>query len=193
MKLAVTLAVVAATGCATAPEDTATTATTDQSAIVLPAGLPQVDTTCQWTVDTTCYGQRNDANNIWPAGMGITRTFVLTRSGPTRLDGKQQTYLAFVVWNHSVVGRIFRLDLGSTAAVNFNNAAASVYYVRSFGPDLTAGQQGSTYGSPGSPPHPNVNDPIVFDSGYLSAVVNSATMLDRVTTDFLATKSAAID
>jgi hypothetical protein len=195
MKLAVTLAVVAATGCATAPEDTATTATatTDQSASIVPTGLPSVTTTCQWTVDSTCYGQRNDANNIWPTGMGITSISVLERSGPTRLDGKQQTYLAFVVWNHSVVGRIFRLDLGSTDAVNFNNTAAAVYYVRSFGPDLTAGQQGSTYGSPGSPPHPNVNDPIVFDAGYLSSVVNSATILDRVTADFLATKSIAID
>jgi hypothetical protein len=190
MKLAVTLAVVAATGCAAAPEDTATTATTDQSAIVLPAGLPQVNTTCQWTVDSTCYGQHNDANNIWPTGMGITSTSVLVRSGPTRLAGKQQTYLAFVVWNHSVVGRIFRLDLGSTAAVNFNNAAASVYYVRSFGPDLTAGQQGSVYGSPTPPPHPNVDNAIVFDAPYLGAVVNTASIIDRATIDFLATKSA---
>src|SRR4051794_6267604 len=124
MKLAVTLAVVAATGCAAAPEDTGTTATTDptdQSSIILPAGLPRVNTTCQWSVDSICYGQRNDANNIWPAGMGITSTFVMVRSGPTRLDGKQQTYLAFVVWNNAVVGRIFRLDLGSSDAVNFNN------------------------------------------------------------------------
>jgi hypothetical protein len=192
MKLAVTLAVVAATGCATAPEDAAITgaATADQSATILPAGLPRVNTTCQWSVDTTCYGQRNDANNIWPTGMGITSTSVLVRSGPTRLDGKQQTYLAFVVWNNSVVGRIFRLDLGSTDAVNFNNTLAAVYYVRTFGPDLRAGQQGSTYGSPTPPPHPNVNDPLVFDAPYLGAVVNNASIIDRATTDFLATKSA---
>lgn len=192
MKLAVTLAVVAVTGCATAPEDTASTdtATTGQSATILPLGLPRVDTTCQWTVDTTCYGQRNDANNIWPTGMGITRTSVLTRSGPTRLDGKQQTYLAFVVWNNSVVGRIFRLDVGSSDAVNFNSTLQNVFYVRTFGPDLGASQGGSTYSGPTPPPHPNVNDPIVFDSPYLGTVVNSATMLDRVTTDFLATKSA---
>jgi hypothetical protein len=190
MKLAATLAVVAATGCAAAPEDTATTATADQSAIVLPAGLPRVNTTCQWTVDSTCYGQRNDANNIWPTGMGITSTFVMVRSGPTRLDGKQPTYLAFVVWNHSVVGRIFRLDLGTPDAVHFNNTAAAVYYVRSFGPDLGAGQGGSTYTNPGSPPHPNVNDPLVFDAPYLAAVVNTASIFDRATADFLATKSA---
>lgn len=192
MKLVVTLAALAATGCATAPEDTAATgtATTDQSSILLPAGLPRVTTTCQWTVDSTCYGQRNDANNIWPSGMGITSAYVLTRSGPTRLDGKQQTYLAFVVWNHAVVGRIFRLDLGTSDAVNFNNTLAAVLYVKTFGPDLGAGQGGSTYGSPSPPPHPNVNDPIVFDTGYLNSVVNSATILDRVTTDFLATKSA---
>src|SRR3954464_5131462 len=127
MKLAVTLAALAATGCATAPEGTAPpdTAPTDQSSIILPAGLPRVNTTCQWSVDSICYGQRNDANNIWPAGMGITRTFVMVRSGPTRLDGKQQTYLAFVVWNNAVVGRIFRLDLGSSDAVNFNNTLAA--------------------------------------------------------------------
>jgi hypothetical protein len=190
MKLAVTLAVVAATGCATAPEDTATTATAEQSSVILPAGLPQVNTTCRWSVDTTCYGQRNDANNIWPTGMGITSTFVLTRSGPTRLDGKQQTYLAFVVWNTAVVGRIFQLDLGTPDAVSFNNTLQNVFYVRTFGPDLRAGQGGSTYGSPTPPPHPNVNDPIVFDPGYLGTVVNSAAMLDRVTTDFLMARSA---
>lgn len=191
MKLAVTLAVLAATGCATAPEEPTATAAADQSSIVLlPAGLPRVNTTCRWTVESTCYGQRNDANNIWPSGMGITRTFVLTRSGPTRLDGKQQTYLAFVVWNDSVVGRIFQLDLGSPDAVNFNNTLQAVFYVKTFGPDLGAGQGGSTYGSPSPPPHPNVNDPIVFEPTYLNSVVNSAAMLDRVTTDFLATKSA---
>jgi hypothetical protein len=196
MKLAVTLAVLAATGCSTVLEDAATTdtATADQSAIVLvPAGLPRVNTSCQWSVDTTCYGQRNDGNNIWPSGMGINRVFVLTRSGPTRLEGKQQTYLAFVVWNDAVVGRIFRLDLGSSDAVNFNNTLSNTFYVKTFGPDLGAGSAGSTYGSPGTPPHPNVNDPIVFDTGYLGSVVNSAAMLDRVTTDFLATRSLAID
>jgi len=101
MKFAVTLAVLAITGCTTAIDQD--TSTTDQAATVS-IELPHTDTTCQWSVDTICYGQRNDGNNLWPTGIGITSAYVLTRRGPTRLSGRQPTYLAFVVWNDSVIG-----------------------------------------------------------------------------------------
>lgn len=191
MKFAVTLAVLAVTGCAAAPDPG--TSTADQAAVVS-TGLVSVNTTCQWAVDQTCYGQLNNGNNIWPTGMGITSAFVLTRSGPTRLSGRQQTFLAFVVWNDSVIGRIFRIDVGTSNATNFNSVLANTFATQTFNlPDTTAGQGGATAGSPSPPPHPNVEGPIVFDSTYLGTVASDAATLNRVTTDFLATKSAAID
>jgi hypothetical protein len=193
MKLAVTLAVLAVTvtGCATVADPE--TSTTDQAAVA-PKGLPQTDTTCQWVVDKTCYGLNNDGNNLWPTGMGITSAYVMTRSGPTRLSGRQQTFLAFVVWNDSVIGRIFRLDVGSSDAVNFNSVVANTFAARTFNLfDTSAGSTGTTAGGPSPPPHPNVEGPIVFDSTYLGAVTQQAAVIDRATGDFLAIKSAAID
>ncbi|HEX8113066.1 MAG TPA: hypothetical protein VF516_35290 [Kofleriaceae bacterium] len=187
MKLAVTLAILTVTGCATAIDQD--TSTTDQAAIV-PTGLPSTSTTCQWVVDKTCYGQLNDGNNLWPTGIGITSMFVMTRSGPTRLSGRQQTYLAFVVWNNSVVGRIFRLDVGSSDAANFTAVLGNIVAGRTLNLfDTTAGQGGATVGSPSPPPHPNVEGPITFDSTYLGTVANDAASMNRATLDFLATKS----
>lgn len=192
MKIAVALAVLAVTGCATADQD-ATTAAADQAAAV-PTALPSTSTTCQWQVDQTCYGQLNDGNNLWPTGIGITSAFVLTRSGPTRLSGRQPTFLAFVVWNDSVIGRIFRIDVGTSNAVNFNSVSANTFAARTFNlPDTQEGSTGSTFGSPTPPPHPNVEGPITFDSTYLGAVTSNAAIIHRATLDFLATKAAAID
>jgi hypothetical protein len=191
MKLAVVFAVLAITGCAGAIDQD--TSTADQAAVV-PAGLPSTTSTCQWQVDQMCYGQLNDGNNLWPTGIGITSAFVLTRSGPTRLSGRQATFLAFVVWNDSVVGRIFRVDVGSSNATNFNSVVANTFAGRTTSlPDTTEGQGGATSGGPSPPPHPNVEGPITFDSTYLGAVTSSSAIIHRATLDFLATKSAAID
>jgi hypothetical protein len=194
MKLAVAFAVLAITGCATAIDQD--TSTTDQAATVL-IDLPRTNTTCQWSVDTTCYGQRNDGNNLWPTGIGITSAYVLTRRGPTRLFGRQPTYLAFVVWNDSVVGRIFRIDVGTSNAANFNSVYANTFAARTSGtsgiPDPSEGAAGAVTGGPTPTPGPNVEPPIVFESSYLDAVVNSAAIIHRTTSEFLATKSLAID
>src|SRR3954464_12919822 len=165
MKLAATLAVLAATGCATAVDSESATA--DQ-ATVLPTGLPSTSTTCQWLVDRNCYGQLNDGNNLWPTGMGITSAFVLTRSGPTRLAGKQPKHLACVVWNDAVVGRIFRVDVGTRDGANFLAVANATFANRTLAtvetglPDPSAGSSGSIGGGGPPPPHPNVDDLIVF-------------------------------
>lgn len=188
MRSAATLLVLVLASCAS-PTDPDTTAT-GQAATT----LPQVNTSCQWIAGKTCYGQPNDASNIWPTGIGITSVQVLTRSGPTRLDGRQQTFLAFVVWNDQVVGRIFRLDVGSSDAVNWNNLSANTFAARTFGlPDTRAGAAGATSGSPSPPPHPNVEGPITFESTYLDAVTTSAASVDAATKAFLATASSAID
>ncbi|HEX3761944.1 MAG TPA: hypothetical protein VHW23_24760 [Kofleriaceae bacterium] len=196
MKLAVTLAVLAFAGCATAvdPEPSATSST-DQASVV-PTGLPSTNTTCQWQIDESCYGQLNNANNLWPPGIGITSAFVMTRSGPPHLVGRVQTptFLAFVVWNDSVIGRIFRIDVGSTDNANFDAVVANTFVVRTFNlPDTSAGSSGATSGGPSPPPHPNVDGSIVFDPGYLSSVAGNAAIVRRATADFLATRSAAID
>jgi hypothetical protein len=194
MKLAVAFAVLAITGCATAIDPD--TSTTDQAGVVS-TGLPQTSTTCQWSVDTTCYGQRNDGNNLWPTGVGITSAYVLTRRGPTRLSGRQPTYLAFVVWNDAVVGRIFRIDVGTSNAANFNSVLENTFAARTSGAsdilNPSEGAAGAVTGGPTPTPGPNVEPPIVFESSYLDAVINSAALIHRTTSEFLATKSIAID
>jgi hypothetical protein len=96
-----------------------------------------------------------------------------------------------VVWNDSVIGRIFRLDAGSSDAVNFNSVVANTLAGRTFNlPDTSAGSTGSTSGGPVPPPHPNVEGPITFDSPYLGAVANDAAIINRTTGEFLATRSA---
>lgn len=190
MKLAVTLAVLAFAGCATAVDPDTSTADQASTAPILQG----TSTTCPWIVDKTCYGLNNDANNIWPTGAGITSAYVMVRSGPTQASGRQQTWLAFVVWNDSVVGRIFRLAAGTTDAVNFNSLVSNTLAARTFNlPDTSEGSSGATSGGPSPPPHPNVDGNIVFDPDYLSAVAGDAAVIRRATANFLATKSAAID
>jgi hypothetical protein len=191
MKSAATLALLVLAGCTIAAEPD--TASTDQAAIV-PTGLTQVTTSCQWVAGKTCYDLTNDGNNIWPTGMGITSAYVMVRSGPTRVSGRLQTFLAFVVWNNSVVGRIFRLDVGSSDAVNFNTVVANTFAARTFNLiDTQAGSAGATSGSPSPPPHPNVEGPLTFDPAYLGAVTRHATAINDATSAFLSEKAVGID
>lgn len=192
MKLVVTLVVLAVTGCATAVDSESST--TDQ-ATVLPAGLPSTTTSCLWQIDHSCYGQLNDGNNLWPTGMGITSAYVLTRSGPTRLRGTQPTFLAFVVWNDAVVGRIFQVDVGTRDAANFLTVSAATFANRTASsteglPDPTWGSTGSTGGGGPPLPHPNVEGPLVFDGFYLGTVVNAAATIHKATADFMGAKTA---
>jgi hypothetical protein len=195
MKAVATLVVLVIASCATATEPE--TAATDQAATVdelITSVLPQVNTSCQWVPGKTCYGMTNDGNNIWPLNMGITRVQVLTRSGPDRLAHKQATFLAFVVWNNAVVGRIFRIDAGTSAAANWNATLGNILAGRTFSLfDTQAGSTGSTAGGPGPVPHPNVDEAIVFDAPYLDAVKRYGTAIDDATTGFLATRAAGVD
>lgn len=192
MKFAVALAVLAVTGCATAVDSESSTA--DQ-ATVLPAGLPTTTTSCLWQIDHTCYGQLNDGNNLWPPEMGINSAYVLMRSGPTRLSGRQPTFLAFVVWNDAVVGRIFQLDTGTRDAANFLTVSAATFASRTQAvgtsglPDPNAGSTGSTGGGGPPLPHPNVEGPLTFDPIYLGGVVNTAATIHKATADFMGAKT----
>ena len=191
MKSAATLVFLVLAGCATAADQS--TSSTDQAAIV-PTGLVQVNTSCQWVAGKTCYGQANDGNNIWPTGMGITSVYVMLRSGPTRLSGRQPTFLALVVWNNEVVGRIFRIDVGGSDAVSWNNTAGNTFAARTFSLiDTQAGSAGATSGSPSPPPHPNVEGPLTFDTNYLGAVTKHATAINDATSAFLSEKAIGLD
>jgi hypothetical protein len=191
MKAVATLLVLVLASCAMGSEPD--TATTQDNATVIRV-LPQVDTSCQWVAGRSCYGQPNDGNNIWPAGMGITTLQVLVRGGPTRFDGKQPTFLAFVVWNSTAVGRIFRIDLGTDDEADWHARLDGIVAGRTISLfDSEAGSQGSTVGSPTPPPHPNVIGPITFDSSYLDVVRRTAGVIDDATHAFLGTEAKGID
>lgn len=156
--------------------------------------LPQVTTSCQWTARGTCYGQVNDGNNIWPAGMGITSVQILLRAGPDRLDHKQQTFLAFVVWNATAVGRIFRIDLGTADEADWRVTLGNIVAGRTLNIfDSQVSSAGSTVGGPGPIPHPNIDDILVFPSTYLDVVRRQATIINDATTTFLSTRAVGID
>jgi hypothetical protein len=192
MKTAATLLTLVLASCAmdSAPE----TATTEDHATIVPAGLPQVDTSCQWIPTRNCYGMPNDGNNIWPANMGITRVQVLVRSGPDRLEHTRRTFLAFVVWNQSVVGRIFRIDTDTPDADDWRAKLGDIEASRSISNlNADAGSSGNPVASPNPPPHPNVVGPITFDSTYLDTVRRYANVIDNATDGFLGLKAGAID
>ena len=190
MKAAVTLVILITASCASGTDPD--TSATEEASILL-TGLPQVNTSCQWIPGKTCYGLANDGNNIWPTGMGITSVQVLTRSGPDRLDRTQQTFLAFVVWNRSYVGRIFRVDVGSDGA-NWRDVLSDVTAVRTFNNlDFNTGSTGTASGGPVSPPHPNVDGQLIFDQPYLDVVRREAGVIDAASREFLATRAAGVD
>jgi hypothetical protein len=192
MKAAATLLALILASCAidTAPD----TSTTEEHATVINQGLPQVSTSCQWIPGKTCYGLPNDGDNIWPANIGITRVQVLTRGGPTRMDGERRTTLAFVVWNGIVVGRIFRIDTDMPEYADFRAKLDDIVAGRAM--TIRNGQEGSNgnpVANPNPPPHPNVNQGIVFDLGYLDVVKRYANVIDNATDGFLGTKIPGVD
>jgi hypothetical protein len=191
MKAVATLLALLLASCALAADPQ--TATTEDNAIITRV-LPQVNTSCLWVAGRNCYGQPNDGNNIWPSGMGITSVQVLVRSGPDRLEHKQQTFLAFVVWNSAFVGRIFQVDSGSPDAVDWQRTLNGIVAGRTISLfDTQAGSTGSTVGGPGPIPHPNVVGPITFENNFLDVVRKQAGIIDDATTAFLGTSVKGVD
>jgi hypothetical protein len=192
MKAAATLLALVLASCAMGSElDTPATATVEDHATTR---LPSVNTSCLWFPDGTCYGQRNDGNNIWPSDVGITRLQVLLRGGPDRLEHRQQTYLAFVIWNGSTIGRIFQVDLNTESDVNFQDTLRDISARQTMSIfDSQTTMTGSTVGTPSPPPHPNVLPPIVFEQPYLDVVRRQASIIDQATATFLSTRAAGID
>lgn len=191
MKAAATLLVLVLASCAMASEPE--TSTTEDNATVIRV-LPQVNTSCQWVRGGTCYGMPNDGNNIWPSGLGITHVQILLRGGPDRLDHKLQTYLAFVVWNRTTVGRIFRIDLNTPSDEYWHVTANDIVAGRTISIfDSSATSTGSPLANPNPPPHPNVNENIVFQPAGLDVARRTAGALDDATNTFLDTRMAGAD
>jgi hypothetical protein len=192
MKAIATVVLFIAASCATGTDREASSTDTNEAIVILPV-LPQVNTTCQWVPGKNCYGQPNDGNNIWPSGLGITSVQVLTRSGPDRLAHTQPTFLAFVVWNRSTIGRIFRVDIGSDGA-DWRAALSNITATRTFSNlDFSTGSTGTAAGGPSPPPHPNVDGQITFDPTYLDTVKRYAGVMDSATAGFLGTRAPVID
>ena len=191
MKAAATLLVLVLASCAMGSEPE--TSTTEDKATVIRA-LPQVNTSCQWFAGRTCYGMPNDGNNIWPANMGITHVQVLVRGGPDRLAHKLQTKLAFVVWNRTAVGRIFRIDLGTPDDVDWRATLEKIVTARTMAiSDGSESSTGSPLANPNPPPHPNVDENIVFVPNSLDTVRQTAGAIDDATNAFLGTQMPGVD
>src|SRR4029077_5313840 len=52
------------------------------------------------------------AEDLWPTNCGITSAQILKRKGPTNPINNADTFIAFVVWNDSIVGHIYTVDIG---------------------------------------------------------------------------------
>jgi hypothetical protein len=123
-----------------------------------------------------------DGQFLWPANQGITSAQVLLRKGPDGSDGP--TYLAFVVWNHSTVGRIIRATAGRKGTdlrVTISNITAT----RTSGfPDHNAGSTGNVSGGKIPTPGPHIDDPLQFSPAYLAAARAAARAIHVATDTF---------
>jgi hypothetical protein len=145
------------------------------------SNLTGTNTTTMWVPG------KDDGTAIWPAEQGIKSVQVLMRSGPDRLEHRVQTFLAFVVWNQSVVGKIYRVDVGAAGA-DFRAKLSNIQATRTSSlPDTSASASGTALGGPAPPPHPNVDGNLVFNDPYLGAVRTYAGQIDDATSKFLAT------
>ena len=134
-----------------------------------------------------CGGTPCDGNNIWPLEGRITSLQILLRGGPDRAEHRIQTFLAFVVWNRTTVGRIYRVDFGAAGA-DFRAVSSNIIAGRTSSlPDTSAGSSGTGLGSPAPAPHPNVEGPLEFTDTYLKSVAAVAGDIDDATRRFLAT------
>ncbi len=108
-----------------------------------------------------------DANFLWPPNQGITSAQVLLRKGPNGSDGP--TFLAFVVWNRSTVGRIIRATVGRKGN-DLRAVLSDALATRTYGfPDNTAGSTGNASGGKIPTPGPHIDDPLEFSTTYLAA------------------------
>jgi hypothetical protein len=168
MRLATSLLIFALAGCVTQQLEISTQT----------ISLPEANESVNWDPG------KNDGNDIWPTGQGITTTQVMIKGAPDASDGP--TFVAFVVWNGNFVGKIFRVHVGPPG-VNFRQVVANINATRTYGlPDNSASSTGN--GSTGGVtplPHPNVDGNILFPPAYLINVKTNAAIIQNATANFM--------
>jgi hypothetical protein len=190
----------ALSACATAPsdaDDSQDSASQDSATITANAVSPREPAPVQPfpktepTTSTWWMPGKLTYVDLWPPDHGITSAQVVFHKEIDSSTGP--THVAFVVWNGTFVGRIYRIHNNADGADFLHNVqqlnASRVNGV----PDNSVSSSGSaTSGNPKPPPHPNVDDDIT----YLPRDLDNARVAGRgllsVTTQFLDYKSPAV-
>jgi hypothetical protein len=155
------------------------------------SAISEANTSVNWDPEVGCGPVKNpdlvpcDGNFLWPADAGITSVQVLLRKGPQGTAGP--TFLAFVVWNDSVVGRILRAPTAGRAGTHLRASINNIIAGRTTGaPDTSAGSSGNVSGGKSPPvPGPHIDDAIQFSPGYLTAAKNAARAIHLANAGFL--------
>jgi hypothetical protein len=125
-----------------------------------------------------------DGAFIWPADQGITSTTVLFRKGPDGSEGP--TFLVFVVWNSSTVGRIIQSYFGRNGT-HLRNTIGNISATRTVGlPDNNQCGAGNTTGGNPPSPGPHIDDPLHFSTRYLDAARLAARNINAASQQFTA-------
>lgn len=133
-------------------------------------------------VTTTYAIDKFVGEDIWPTGQSIHSTQVIYKRGPVRSDGP--SYLAFIVWNGNVVGKVFCAHVGPEGA-DLRKLISDTTATRTLGvSSFTASTTGSGGAGPIIPtPHPNVDGELQFSSTYLANIkMHAQAMLDTART-----------
>jgi len=188
MRAAASFAVVAFASCTVGPE--AETETSNDISVQV-AGLAESSDSVNWQPEVGCQATPKspvvpcDGELIWPSDQSIKSVQVLYRKGPDMAEGS--TFLAFVVWNDTTVGRILLTTVGRNGA-HLRNTINNITAVRTSGaPDHSTGSAGSAIGgNPPQPPQPHIDVAIHFSQKYLTAAKTAAKAIHTAGEEFTA-------
>jgi len=170
MKRSAVLGMVFVAGCVAAEPTTESTTT---------SAITTSITTEAWDPSAKS-ADKTDA--LWPTSAHTTQ--ILYRVGPDKFGNP--AFLAFVVWNHTTVGHVYWIEIGSVGTdfkQSWDNAFASRTNTQ---PPLFDRYGGSTGGGGvGTPPmpHPNVSN-FVISGAWLDQAKTAAGALDQADANF---------
>ncbi|HET9620318.1 MAG TPA: hypothetical protein VFP84_03050 [Kofleriaceae bacterium] len=128
--------------------------------------------------------------DIWPLDHGITSAQIVYRKEIDSSIGP--THVAFVVWNGSFVGRIYRIHNNADSTDFLLNVAQLEATRVSRGPDNSVSSSGNgTGGNTKPPPHPNVDEDITYNPDDLDNARVAGRALLNVTTRFIGFQTTA--
>jgi hypothetical protein len=149
-----------------------------EPAPVQPFPKTEPTTSTWWTPGKLTYA------DLWPLDHGITSAQVVYRKEIDSSTGP--THVAFVVWNGTFVGRIYRIHNNADGS-EFLNSVAQLNATRvNVGPDNSVSSSGNgTGGNTKPPPHPNVDGDILYNPDDLDNARLAGKNLLNITTRFL--------